>query len=280
MDFRKEIEGVVPDQGFTHGAKFHSDDVFSTAFLRILNPRIQVQRGLEVPEEFPGIVYDIGRGEFDHHQLDREKRENGVPYAAFGLLWRKFGECILSQEEAKEFDRDFIQPLDETDNTGCENVLAEVIEKFNPVWDGDNDYDGRFWRAVAFAQEILVNYFENIQSLRRADETVRQAMTSCDGEILILPQYVPWKKLVVGSGYQFVVYPSNRGGYSIQGVPKKMGDSSLIREFPSDWRGKEPEELRQLSGIATFRFCHAAGFLASADVREDAIQIARLALSH
>lgn len=280
MEFRQATAGVVPDQGFTHGAKFHADDVFSTALLRILNPEIQVQRGLEVPEDFPGIVYDIGRGEFDHHQENRERRENGIPYAAFGLLWRKFGSCILTQEEAEEFDRDFIQPLDETDNTGCESILAEVIDKFNPVWDSGQDYDSCFWHAATFAQEILVNYFENIQSLRRADEIVRQAMTSCDGKILVLPCYVPWKKLVIGSGYQFVVYPSNRSGYSIQGVPKKKGDPSLVREFPSEWRGREPEELQQSSGINTFRFCHAAGFLASADEQEDAIQIARLALTY
>ena len=67
----RQVENV-PERGFTHGSKFHSDDVFATAFLRILNPDIQVQRGLEVPKEFDGIIYDIGRGKFDHHQEDRE----------------------------------------------------------------------------------------------------------------------------------------------------------------------------------------------------------------
>ena len=28
----------VPQKGFTHGGKFHADDVFSTALLKILNP--------------------------------------------------------------------------------------------------------------------------------------------------------------------------------------------------------------------------------------------------
>ena len=27
-------------QGFTHGAKFHSDDIFATALLQIINPII------------------------------------------------------------------------------------------------------------------------------------------------------------------------------------------------------------------------------------------------
>ena len=46
---------------FTHGGKFHADDVFSTALLQILRPDIQVTRGFVVPDDFDGIVYEIGR---------------------------------------------------------------------------------------------------------------------------------------------------------------------------------------------------------------------------
>ena len=34
-----------------------------------------------MPDDFDGIVYDIGFGMFDHHQEPREYRANGVPYA-------------------------------------------------------------------------------------------------------------------------------------------------------------------------------------------------------
>ena len=77
----------VPAKGFTHGGKFHADDVFSTALLQIVRPDFTVQRGFTVPDDFDGIVYDVGLGLFDHHQEPRETRPNGVPYAAFGLLW-------------------------------------------------------------------------------------------------------------------------------------------------------------------------------------------------
>ena len=75
-------------KAFTHGGKFHADDVFSAALLLYLNPEITITRGNKVPEDYDGIVFDIGRGEFDHHQKDSRVRENGVPYAAFGLLLR------------------------------------------------------------------------------------------------------------------------------------------------------------------------------------------------
>ena len=57
----------IPAKGFTHGGKFHADDVFSTALLQILRPDIQVTRGFVVPDDFDGIVYDVGGGMFDHH---------------------------------------------------------------------------------------------------------------------------------------------------------------------------------------------------------------------
>lgn len=55
---------------FTHGGKFHADDVFSSALLLYINPEISITRGNSVPDDFTGIVFDIGRGEFDHHQKD------------------------------------------------------------------------------------------------------------------------------------------------------------------------------------------------------------------
>ena len=37
-------------EGFTHGGiVFHADDVFSAAFLRILNPEIEIHRGIQSP---------------------------------------------------------------------------------------------------------------------------------------------------------------------------------------------------------------------------------------
>ena len=107
----KIFEGKVelPSKAFTHGAKFHSDDVFATAFLEMIKPDIEVKRGFEVPKDFDGIIYDIGRGKFDHHQKDKEYRENGCPYAAFGLLWREFGAQRLGPLPTSAYQDSSIQ---------------------------------------------------------------------------------------------------------------------------------------------------------------------------
>ena len=69
----------IPANGFTHAGKFHADDVFASALLQIIRPDIRITRGFVVPDDFDGIVYDIGFGMFDHHQEPREYRANGIP---------------------------------------------------------------------------------------------------------------------------------------------------------------------------------------------------------
>lgn len=268
----------IPVRGFTHGSKFHSDDVFATAFLKLLNPKIEIERGLEVPENFSGIVYDIGRGRFDHHQEDKEYRDNGCPYAAFGLIWREFGAAYVGEEEAKRFDEKFIQPLDESDNTGKNNILASIIDEFNPGWDAEVSYDDCFWKAVDFAKQILDNHFKSVAGISRAGKIIDKAMAECDGSVLVLPRFAPWKGRVAGSSYKFVVYPSSRGGYSAQGVPVSIEDKTLICPFPKEWCGKQPEELVRLTGIPTLRFCHPSAFLIAADEEKDAVMAAKMAV--
>ena len=64
-------------KAFTHGGKFHADDIFSSALLLYLNPEIQITRGNQVPEEYDGIVFDIGRGAYDHHGNGDSWRRTG-----------------------------------------------------------------------------------------------------------------------------------------------------------------------------------------------------------
>ena len=125
---------------------------------------------------------------------------------------------------------------------------------------------------------ILVNHFNAVAGLLRATELVKADMEKCDGEVLVLSKFAPWKNAVIDSGYKYVVYPSNRGGYSVQGVPLSADDNTLVCDFPEEWCGKDADELRQISGIKTLRFCHPNGFLAAADTLEDAVKAARLSL--
>ncbi|MBH1942033.1 MYG1 family protein [Mobilitalea sibirica] len=271
------IDNKMPDKAFTHGGKFHADDVFSAALLTYLNPNIIIERGFEIPEDYDGIVFDIGFGEFDHHQANSRVRENGIPYAAFGLLWEEFGHEILEEVEAERFDRSFVQPLDLCDNTGCDHAIARAISLFNPVWDDTRSVEEAFWEAVEFALTILTKRFEYAKSLVRAEEVVRKALESAKNGILILPIYTPWRSVVQDTNILFVIYPSDRGGFNAQVVPKDEDDRDLKIAFPEEWCGLEAQRLKEVTGIETITFCHSSGFLIAADTLEDTVKACEMA---
>ena len=273
-------------EAMTHGGKFHADDVFSAAFLRIMNPDIRILRTFEVPEDFAGIVFDIGFGRFDHHQESAEVRVNGVPYGAFGLLWRAFGENWLirsdcpeeqARKESAHFDESFIQPLDLDDNTGCGSPVAGMIGMFNPSWDSDKSTEECFDEAVAFASLVLQKKMDSILSVQRARQLVEESLAESKDNIVILPRFAPWKMILVPSDADFVVYPSQRGGFSAQAVPADTSTKELKYRFPEEWAGKSKLELSKLSGIDSLSFCHNSRFLISADYIADIIQACKKA---
>ena len=281
-------------KAFTHSGKFHADDVFSSALLLYLNPQITITRGNRVPEEYDGIVFDIGRGRYDHHQRDSRVRENGVPYAAFGLLWEELGGEILGGTLAQRFDEEFVQPLDNNDNTGEKNELASLIGNFNPVWDETEAADGvteeerdrglsvGFLRAVQVAGMVLENKFARYRADARADEKINQVLAmqetqGGDARILVLPEFVPCQKRLKETDTAFVIFPSNRGGYCIQ--PQKKQDSMNYKcSFPKQWLGLENEELQAATGLASAGFCHKGGFLMTVGDDADAIRACKISL--
>lgn len=275
---------------FTHSGKFHADDVFSSALLLYLNPEIRIIRGNKVPEDFDGIVFDIGRGRYDHHQKDSRIRENGIPYAAFGLLWEELGAEIFGEELAQKFDESFVQPLDNNDNTGEKNELATLIGNFNPTWDAQGGNDEAFFQAVSVAGMILENKFERYLGNERADKRVEEILeehqkailsgekSKEEARILILPEFVPCQKRLSETDIAFVIFPSNRGGYCIQ-PQKKEYSLNYKCSFPVEWLGLENEELVAATSLSSAGFCHKGGFLMTTGILEDAVKACEISLA-
>lgn len=261
----------VPCRGFTHFGVFHADDVFSAALLRLLNPEIKIQRGNVVPENFDGIVFDIGGGEFDHHQKDNEVRENGIAYAAFGKLWRKFGKELVADKYVKEFDEDFVQKLDFADNTGETDTISVAISNFRPLWDEEKDMDTCFWEAVSFAEEILKKQVKKYRSKQKAETMILQKAEEAKEGILILDKYIPYGRILADTDVEFVIFPSLRGGYGINNIEKEDGTKKV--DFLPEWLGSRNEAIGLM-------FCHKGNFTAAADTLEHAVNIARIAIKN
>ena len=95
---------------FTHNGLFHADDVFAAAMLSLLSDDVNIVRGGDddVPEDKENwIIFDIGGGELDHHTEECKQRNEthpgtDVPYAACGLVWRKYYRDILETQNCPE----------------------------------------------------------------------------------------------------------------------------------------------------------------------------------
>src|SRR3990167_1327152 len=94
----------------THDGSFHSDDVFAAAalslYLKKKGEAFKIIRGRDERIIKNGdYVFDLGgiydekSNRFDHHQIGGAgKRENGLEYSSFGLVWKKFGKKIAGRE--------------------------------------------------------------------------------------------------------------------------------------------------------------------------------------
>ena len=88
--------------------------------------------------------YNPASGDFDHHQREFTLvRNNSIPYASAGLIWKHFGMNLVPSESVfHSIDREIIQPIDAND-TGVSiyeakiiqpYTLDKVIADFNPSW--------------------------------------------------------------------------------------------------------------------------------------------------
>ena len=124
----------------THAGKFHADEIFATILLEEIYGVINLIRlpevdGLNLDNKF---VYDIGGGEFDHHQVGGNgQRNSGIKYAAFGLVWKAFGRKFLEQKNSNNiedcfymFDKNFVQFIDAGDNG---QIKYENIDMHTPI---------------------------------------------------------------------------------------------------------------------------------------------------
>lgn len=290
---------IATANAITHSGIFHADEVMATVLLSKILPEVKVCRTFKVPEDVAEdvIVYDIGGGVYDHHQRGfSEARDNGIKFSSFGLLWRKFGMQLLSNNENAElvfeiFDKSFVTGIDAVDNGQIERTddvqvmtVSGVISTFNPNWDEKANADDSFMKAVEFAEVIFDNALISAISKAKAKTGVERAIEKSANGIMILDEFMPWQDYIFNStnekadGVLYVVFPSKRGGYNVNAVPDAPGSFGQRKPLPESWAGLRGAELAEASGVATANFCHPAKFICGADTFEDALELAKKAV--
>jgi uncharacterized UPF0160 family protein len=288
----------------THNGSFHADEVFAIAALGLLGEPVDVVRTRD-PATLAeadlrvdvGFRDDPATGDFDHHQRDFDRaRDNGVRYAAFGLIWREFGArvCDGDQEVADAVDQTLVQAVDAND-TGQQTTQSlidgvhpltvnGIVGGFNARWDETLtplEERERFDHAVALAQGILAREVASAASGRRSQRIVREAIAAAgDPRVVELPINAPWKQVLVPEAPEalFVIYPK-RQGFGLEAVPRELGSFENRRSLPAAWGGLEGAELVAATGVQDALFCHAKRFLAVARSHAGVERLAQLALA-
>jgi len=311
----------------THWGRFHADEVFATAVLRRLFPEAELVRTRDagVLHDANGdpssIVYDVGgvydpvRHCYDHHQfllrvrpgdafeeVPEARRENGVPFAAFGLVWKHFGaeyvsgvtgESGLSDELVAAIqsavDGGLVEGIDAGDCGALEQSarlrlepahrvqllgISELVADMNP--ESLQEENDAFGRAVVWADEVLRG---RVRASERAWSVRRDVERHDTGEpVLVLPEGIAWPGYTMPH-HRLVVYPERgRSGWLVQSVPSDSDPLIPLCPFPASWAGLRGGAMQEQSGVSDAEFCHAGRFIVGAASLSGALHLARLAL--
>jgi uncharacterized UPF0160 family protein len=293
----------------THPGIFHADEVCAIAYLlelATINPAepVPVERRNPTEAELldPAVIcvdvggqFDVKRANFDHHQKGGAgERPNGVKYASFGLVFdwlsraARADDALVSQM-MEYMDLKVVQPVDALDNgqRDAEGRIptlsfSAVISSFNPTGNAKpEERDEAFHVAVQFARIVLGNFRFMAQAHALAREAVMKAPVTNAGRVLTLNTFVPWNEHVFSRPDQasiwYVVFPSERGGFCIQQVPKTAGSFEGRKPLPKEWAGLREKALADLIGLKEHgpaTFVHPGRFIGGAQSFEDAMTMA------
>ena len=291
----KLIHNIKEAKYITHAGTMHADEVFATAFLDLYNKDIEVMRVSEIEKakiRKDAIVYDIGRGKFDHHQEDAKVRENGIKYSSLGLLFEEFGKDYLKQEKIEDIDevyigmeKELIEAIDAIDNGVFPEIIApykvktisDIIKLFNPSFGSNEKEEEQFIKAVEVAKQIWQETLYSVIGKVKAKKIVLEKIKNEKKDYLELEEYLPYEETLLkteeGDHLLFVMYPSNRGGYGIKTIKKSLEDKTDRMLFPESWAGLENKELEKVSNIKDISFCHSGRFLVTCKTKEAAYQV-------
>lgn len=258
----------------THAGTYHADDVLSTALLELItgfeavdtskpgyNPEVDSESKIEllrvnkiedVKLKLIDFVYDIGGGDFDHHQKDKKVRPNGIPYAAFGLLWAKFAEqeLDLDPDMVQLMDEEFVQYIDQTDNFG----QAKYPNQLSALISANFQAGVPFLDTVHMIKPMLNNLIAQYKELGEQKKTIE---ASFDGSRIFQDLNNHYDiRAFKNTNFIFVIGPSNRG------------DGVILRSLDSE---KYP--ILDVEGITPI-FIHTGRFTATYRNEEDAYSVA------
>lgn len=303
----------------THGGKFHCDEVFAYAVLRLAlglaapgtDHVLLRTRKPELMQDATvvwdvGSVFDAAANRFDHHQRGAPTRPDGTPFSSAGLVWQVYGVRAVAAllppgsegfaaAIAAELDAGLVRRIDEVD-TGVSASgpvthdpfgLGALVGDFNPTWDdpagsGPQAGDAAFQDAAALAGTVLRHRVAGMRARHAAEATVLAAHAAgSDPRILCLDRGMPWKGAVFSHNLPvlFAVSPASNGNWMVDAMPPEPGSFDQRLPLPAAWAGLEGAALAEQSGVPDAVFVHLRRFVGAARSREGAQAMAGRAIA-
>ncbi|MES2623190.1 MAG: MYG1 family protein [Patescibacteria group bacterium] len=306
----------------THSSNFHADDIFATSVLKIYfayaYPKIKlsIQRSIDPKViQAADIVYDIGKIydtkklRFDHHQTGgADTRENGIRYAAFGLVWKHFGlevckfhtekisgKKATSKQAAAQFsivEKTLVSHIDGMDNGQLTykelytDVVPLTFDRYfqlckisaSAMYAGDivktnKAFDTEFFKLVETSIEILKNILTYAFYKEQDESKAIKAYEKAVDKRLVIADRFYYFNFAKFPEPLVIVYPDARGGWAAKVVEKEGALYDARFYFPKEWAGLTDGDLEKVSGVSGAQFCHNARFLATADTKKGVLEL-------
>lgn len=290
-----------------HDGDFHGDDAFSVAYLIIFllslgvlrkNIKIIRTRNQEVLARAHYCldvcgVYDPESGRVDHHIHERDipwdKRENGIPYATFGLLHGLIGKLVCgSTEAAAILEEKLVLTIDAADDNCISYLDTPGKEQSYSFPNGIfalNQTDEKkqkkaFTQAVCLAEMILAAEICKAKEAAEKKATFKQTLSeSGEQGFVVLNEVFHWGELAVllsPSTLLYIVSPREDGTWQVKCVSDLGGGDR--KKLPKNWWNLSEENLSKQTGVPSALYCHHNGFMVKAKTKKGAIRLAELAI--
>ena len=279
-----------------HAGEFHADDAACVALLQLAygieNVSVRREFKIESTEGFD-FVLDVGQIDevsdnlvrLDHHPVSGRQEDKGVlttvksgageevpvPHCAF----TKLAKLVFADESAEvqeELMQTVLIPLAMQDN-GIEvdgytprSFPFGFVHAFNGAWDEEGSpaaqYD-RFMQAVDVVRQVLDRIIVRTRSKFAASAIVNEAIADSKDGVVVLPRFAPWQNYVLAANngqptWQLVIFPSNRGGFMLQVVPKEAGSFASWVSIPESVKDCEGFVFTAHGAFAGFNTCEQA----------------------
>lgn len=279
-----------------HAGEFHADDAACVALLQLAygieNVSVSREFKIESTEGFD-FVLDVGQIDevsdnlvrLDHHPVSGRQEDKGVlttvksgageevpvPHCAF----TKLAKLVFADESAEvqeELMQTVLIPLAMQDN-GIEvdgytprSFPFGFVHAFNGAWDEEGSpaaqYD-RFMQAVDVVRQVLDRIIVRTRSKFAASAIVNEAIANSTDGVVVLPRFAPWQDYVLAANngqptWKLVVFPSNRGGFMLQVVPKEAGSFASWVSIPESVKSCEGFVFTAHGAFAGFNTCEQA----------------------